>query len=87
MLLEPSGLRVTEEKQVASTLPICDALSAAPTSLTSLTLVGMRVDEGALDHLREHPSLRDLTLRQCVGNAPLACKALRARGVLSSARW
>ena len=41
MLLEPSGLRVTEEKQVASTLPICDALSAAPTSLTSLTLVGM----------------------------------------------
>ena len=79
-------LRVSEEKHVASTLPLCDALSAAPTSLKSLTLVGMCIKEGALDHLRRHPNLRELTLCQCFVDAPLACKALGARQVAASAR-
>jgi hypothetical protein len=72
------------EKQIAGSLPLGHALEEAPVTLEHLTLVGMRIVEESLEPLYTRAALRTLTLRQCVIDAPVARKALRARGVAVS---
>lgn len=82
------------EKKLAGALPLGDGLVGAPASLIDLTLVGVRIVEVTLEPLLAPggPALRALTFRQCVVDAPNACKALRERGVevcvaASAAKW